>query len=90
MEHRIGGLEKEDITGNVSYDALNHEHMVRLRARRIEGIASDIPGVNIAAERVSHAIVTSLFREDIAEVRRKLEEFNESELEGTPFFVPNF
>lgn len=52
------------------------------------GIASDIPGVNVAAERVSNAIVTSLFREDIADVRRKLEEFNESELEGTPFFVP--
>ncbi len=38
LEHRIGGLEKQDITGNVSYDAANHEHMVRLRAKKIAGI----------------------------------------------------
>ncbi|HXO20512.1 MAG TPA: 2-oxoacid:acceptor oxidoreductase subunit alpha [Thermoanaerobaculia bacterium] len=43
LEHRIGGLEKEDITGNVSYDAHNHEHMVRLRADKVERIAQDIP-----------------------------------------------
>ena len=35
LEHRIGGLEKEDVTGNVSYDPPNHEHMVQIpRARR--------------------------------------------------------
>ena len=43
LEHRIGGLEKEDITGNVSYDPLNHEHMVRLRAEKVALIANDIP-----------------------------------------------
>ncbi len=43
LEHRIGGLEKQDITGNVSYDPLNHEKMVRLRAQKIERIAQDIP-----------------------------------------------
>ncbi len=47
MEHRIGGLEKEDITGNVSYDPLNHEKMVRLRAEKIARIADDIPEVKI-------------------------------------------
>ena len=47
MEHRIGGLEKEDITGNVSYDPLNHEHMVRLRAEKIARIAADIPHVEV-------------------------------------------
>jgi FAD-dependent urate hydroxylase len=51
-------------------------------------IASDIPGVNIAAERVAGAIVTSLFREDIDHMRRRVEEFNEPELASTPFFVP--
>jgi cation diffusion facilitator CzcD-associated flavoprotein CzcO len=51
-------------------------------------IASDIPGVSIAAERVAGAIVTSLFREDIDRMRRKVEAFNEPELAGTPFFVP--
>jgi len=47
LEHRIGGLEKEDITGNVSYDPLNHEHMVRLRAEKIARIAADIPHVEV-------------------------------------------
>ncbi len=43
LEHRIGGLEKEDVTGNVSYDPQNHEKMVRLRAEKIARIAEDIP-----------------------------------------------
>ena len=41
--HRIGGIEKQDGTGNVNYDPENHEHMVRLRAEKIAGIAGDIP-----------------------------------------------
>jgi 2-oxoglutarate ferredoxin oxidoreductase subunit alpha len=47
LEHRIGGLEKEDVTGNVSYDPANHERMVRLRAERIEHIATDIAPVEV-------------------------------------------
>jgi len=47
LEHRIGGLEKEDGTGNVNYEGLNHERMTRLRAAKISGIAKDIPGVEI-------------------------------------------
>lgn len=43
LEHRIGGLEKEDITGNVSYDPQNHEHMVHTRAKKIANIAYAIP-----------------------------------------------
>jgi 2-oxoglutarate/2-oxoacid ferredoxin oxidoreductase subunit alpha len=43
LMHRIGGLEKEDPTGNVSYDPLNHERMVHKRARKVELIAQDIP-----------------------------------------------
>jgi 2-oxoglutarate ferredoxin oxidoreductase subunit alpha len=43
LEHRIGGLEKEDVTGNVSYDPANHEKMVRIRAQKIANIANDIP-----------------------------------------------
>ena len=38
LEHRIGGLEKQDITGGVSYDPANHEHMVRTRAAKVAGI----------------------------------------------------
>ncbi len=47
LEHRIGGLEKEDGTGNVNYDGVNHERMTRLRAAKIAGIANDIPGVEL-------------------------------------------
>jgi 2-oxoglutarate/2-oxoacid ferredoxin oxidoreductase subunit alpha len=43
LEHRIGGLEKTDGTGNISYDADNHDRMVRLRQAKIDGIANDIP-----------------------------------------------
>jgi 2-oxoglutarate ferredoxin oxidoreductase subunit alpha len=43
LEHRIGGLEKEDVTGNVSYDPMNHEHMVKTRAQKIANIAQEIP-----------------------------------------------
>jgi len=43
LEHRIGGLEKEDGSGNISYEPANHEHMVELRAARVAGIARDIP-----------------------------------------------
>jgi 2-oxoglutarate/2-oxoacid ferredoxin oxidoreductase subunit alpha len=45
LEHRIGGLEKEDGTGNVSYDPANHERMVRLRAAKVAGISADFPPV---------------------------------------------
>jgi 2-oxoglutarate ferredoxin oxidoreductase subunit alpha len=47
LEHRIGGLEKEDNSGNISYDPLNHEHMVRLRAAKVAGIVRDIPPVEV-------------------------------------------
>ncbi len=43
LEHRIGGLEKEQVTGNVSYDPVNHEEMVTLRDQKILGISRDIP-----------------------------------------------
>jgi 2-oxoglutarate ferredoxin oxidoreductase subunit alpha len=47
LEHRIGGLEKEDETGNVSYDPENHDLMTRLRAGKVAGIASDIPELEV-------------------------------------------
>lgn len=43
LEHRIGGLEKQHITGNISYDAHNHEFMVKLRQEKVDKIADDIP-----------------------------------------------
>jgi 2-oxoglutarate ferredoxin oxidoreductase subunit alpha len=43
LEHRIGGLEKADVTGNVSYDPDNHHRMQTLRAAKVAGISKDIP-----------------------------------------------
>lgn len=43
LEHRVGGLEKQDITGNVSYDPDNHQLMVKIRQEKIDKIADDIP-----------------------------------------------
>lgn len=43
LEHRIGGLEKQDVTGNVSYDADNHQHMVKTRQAKVDNIANYIP-----------------------------------------------
>jgi 2-oxoglutarate ferredoxin oxidoreductase subunit alpha len=43
LEHRIGGIEKEDLTGNISYDPANHEKMVKIRAAKVKKIEEDIP-----------------------------------------------
>ena len=43
LEHRVGGLEKQDGSGNVSYDPLNHERMMRLRAAKVDAVAEEIP-----------------------------------------------
>jgi 2-oxoglutarate ferredoxin oxidoreductase subunit alpha len=45
LEHRIGGIEKQDVTGSVNYDPLNHEHMVRTRAAKVEAVADDIADI---------------------------------------------
>lgn len=47
LEHRIGGLEKEDRSGNVSYDPLNHERMTHLRADKVAAVAQDIPDLEV-------------------------------------------
>jgi len=43
LQHRVGGLEKEDVTGNISYEGTNHERMTHLRAAKVQKIADDIP-----------------------------------------------
>jgi len=47
LEHRIGGLEKADITGNISYDPENHHRMTQLRAQKVAVIADDIPDLQV-------------------------------------------
>ena len=50
LEHRIGGIEKEDGSGNISYVPENHERMTRLRAEKIAGIAHDIPEARVVGD----------------------------------------
>jgi 2-oxoglutarate/2-oxoacid ferredoxin oxidoreductase subunit alpha len=59
LMHRIGGLEKQDITGNVCYDPANHEHMVQLRAAKIAGIARDIPQQQVVGPQEGKLLVLS-------------------------------
>jgi 2-oxoglutarate ferredoxin oxidoreductase subunit alpha len=47
LEHRIGGLEKADVLGTVSYDPDNHQRMTELRAQKVSGIAADIPELTV-------------------------------------------
>jgi 2-oxoglutarate ferredoxin oxidoreductase subunit alpha len=50
LRHRIGGLEKEDVTGEVTYDPLNHEKMVKLRQEKVERVANYIPKLTVTGE----------------------------------------
>jgi 2-oxoglutarate ferredoxin oxidoreductase subunit alpha len=59
LEHRIGGLEKADITGNVSYDPRNHELMTRLRNEKIARIANDIPEQQVYGDPQGRLLVLS-------------------------------
>lgn len=57
LEHRIGGLEKSDIYGNVSYDPDNHHKMVTLRAKKIKNIENDIPLLEVEGEPSGELLV---------------------------------
>ncbi|MEJ5245311.1 MAG: 2-oxoacid:acceptor oxidoreductase subunit alpha [Bacteroidota bacterium] len=59
LEHRIGGLEKEDITGLVSHDPLNHQKMVELRQKKVDGIANDIPLAEVEGEQSGDLLVVA-------------------------------
>ncbi|HVT27271.1 MAG TPA: 2-oxoacid:acceptor oxidoreductase subunit alpha [Lacipirellulaceae bacterium] len=59
LEHRIGGLEKQDVTGNVSYDPANHQHMVNTRAQKVANIANDIPPQKIDGPASGDLLVVS-------------------------------
>jgi 2-oxoglutarate ferredoxin oxidoreductase subunit alpha len=50
LEHRVGGLEKANITGDISYDPANHELMCRIRAERVEKIADDLPPTEVLGD----------------------------------------
>ena len=57
LEHRIGGIEKQHITGNVNYDPENHHLMVKLRQEKIDRAANDIPPVEVFREKTGKVLV---------------------------------
>jgi 2-oxoglutarate/2-oxoacid ferredoxin oxidoreductase subunit alpha len=57
LEHRIGGIEKQHITGNVNYDPENHHLMVRLRQEKIDRAANDIPLIEVFGEKTGKVLV---------------------------------
>lgn len=57
LEHRVGGLEKESISGNVSYDPSNHQLMTDTRAWKVANIANDIPDIEIEGDPDSDVLV---------------------------------
>jgi 2-oxoglutarate ferredoxin oxidoreductase subunit alpha len=59
LEHRIGGLEKQDVTGNINYEPLNHENMVRIRAAKIQAITQDVPAAVPAGDAEGDLLIVS-------------------------------
>ncbi len=73
LEHRIGGLEKEDGSGNVSYDPENHERMTELREDKVRRVAQDIPPIDITTDADADLLVLgwgSTYSAILAGVRR--------------------
>ena len=59
LEHRIGGIEKQDVTGNINYEAGNHEHMTKTRAKKIENIALTIPDLAVTGDADADLLVAA-------------------------------
>jgi 2-oxoglutarate ferredoxin oxidoreductase subunit alpha len=59
LQHRIGGLEKQDVSGNINYEPLNHERMVRLRAAKVEAVAQDIPAAVPAGDASGDLLIVA-------------------------------
>jgi 2-oxoglutarate ferredoxin oxidoreductase subunit alpha len=59
LEHRIGGLEKQDVSGNINYEPLNHENMVRIRAAKVAGIVQDIPAAVPAGDKEGDLLIVA-------------------------------
>ena len=57
LEHRIGGIEKQDVTGNISYEPENHDHMVKTRAEKVRRVAQEIPPTTINGPAAGDVLV---------------------------------
>jgi 2-oxoglutarate ferredoxin oxidoreductase subunit alpha len=77
LEHRIGGLEKSNISGDVNYDPENHEFMVRIRAQKVKNIENDIPELEIAGDKDADVLIVGwggtygAITESVAKVRSR-------------------
>ena len=70
LKHRVGGLEKQDVTGNVNYEPLNHERMVRLRAEKVAAIVQDVPDVVPAGDESGDLLIVGGARRTARSPRR--------------------
>jgi 2-oxoglutarate ferredoxin oxidoreductase subunit alpha len=59
LEHRVGGLEKDSLTGMVSYDGMNHEKMVKTRAQKIRNVIEDVPDVEVFGAKQGRMLLVS-------------------------------
>ena len=59
LEHRIGGIEKEDVTGHVNYDPENHHFMVKTRALKVQNIANELPPTDVFGEKSGDLLILS-------------------------------
>ena len=59
LEHRIGGIEKQDITGKVNYDSDNHEHMTLVRAQKVANVANELPPTKIYGKKKGDLLILS-------------------------------
>ena len=59
LEHRIGGIEKQDVTGDVNYDSDNHEKMVQIRAQKVANIANELPPTEVFGEKKGDLLILS-------------------------------
>lgn len=59
LEHRIGGLEKQHMSGNISYDPDNHDFMVKIRTKKVENIANDIPYAEVLGDQKGDLLIVS-------------------------------
>ena len=57
LEHRVGGIEKQHITGNVNYDPENHHFMVKLRQEKVDRAVADVPPVEVMGEKTGKVLV---------------------------------
>ncbi len=59
LEHRVGGLEKDSLSGMVSYDGMNHEKMVKTRAQKVANIVADVPDVEVSGNQTGDLLLVS-------------------------------